>query len=92
MPEAENSAALVLAAGAIVPKNWRAGLAVANDGPSLEDRLADLPPPQLPDEADLNAYMAEMQRAGARRSSAAAEAARRFHVTRQHAYEVWPED
>ena len=44
------------------------------------------------DEADLNAYMAEMQRAGARRSNAASEAARRFRVTRQHAYEVWPED
>jgi 16S rRNA (cytidine1402-2'-O)-methyltransferase len=44
------------------------------------------------DEADISAYMAEMQRAGARRSSAAAEAAKRFHVARQHAYELWSEE
>lgn len=35
------------------------------------------------------AYMAEMQRAGARRSLAAAEAARRFGVSRQFAYSFW---
>lgn len=34
-------------------------------------------------------YMAEMQRAGARRSGAAAEAARRFGVPRDQAYPLW---
>lgn len=43
------------------------------------------------DERDLAAYMAEMQRAGARRSSAAAEAARRFGVAREQAYALWEE-
>ena len=37
------------------------------------------------------AYMAEMQRAGARRSLAAAEAARRFGVRREQAYGLWDE-
>jgi 16S rRNA (cytidine1402-2'-O)-methyltransferase len=41
------------------------------------------------DERELAAYMAEMQRAGARRSPAAAEAARRFGVAREHAYALW---
>ncbi|MFN0146916.1 MAG: 16S rRNA (cytidine(1402)-2'-O)-methyltransferase [Dehalococcoidia bacterium] len=41
------------------------------------------------DEAGLRAYMAEMQRAGARRSAAAAEAARKFGVTRERAYALW---
>jgi 16S rRNA (cytidine1402-2'-O)-methyltransferase len=40
-------------------------------------------------EAGLAEYMAEMQRAGARRSGAAAEAARRFGVSRQDAYALW---
>jgi 16S rRNA (cytidine1402-2'-O)-methyltransferase len=35
-------------------------------------------------------YLAEMHRAGARRSAAAAEAARRFGVPRQAAYALWP--
>jgi 16S rRNA (cytidine1402-2'-O)-methyltransferase len=35
------------------------------------------------------AYMAEMRRAGARRSAAAAEAARRFGCARDHAYGLW---
>jgi 16S rRNA (cytidine1402-2'-O)-methyltransferase len=50
------------------------------------------PPDQPVDEtaAALASYMAEMKRAGARRSAAAAEAARRFHVTRETAYEAWP--
>lgn len=39
--------------------------------------------------ADVAAYMGEMQRAGARRSAAAAEAARRFGVPRQDAYALW---
>jgi 16S rRNA (cytidine1402-2'-O)-methyltransferase len=39
---------------------------------------------------EVAAYMAEMQRAGARRSAAAAEAAHRFGVTREAAYEAWP--
>jgi 16S rRNA (cytidine1402-2'-O)-methyltransferase len=43
------------------------------------------------DERDLTEYMAEMQRAGARRSSAAAEAARRFSVPRTAAYALWEE-
>ena len=47
-------------------------------------------PPDAPvDEADAAAYMAEMQRAGARRSAAAAEAAKRFGIPRQRAYEFW---
>lgn len=37
-------------------------------------------------------YLAEMYRAGARRSAAAAEAARRFGVSRQAAYALWPAD
>jgi 16S rRNA (cytidine1402-2'-O)-methyltransferase len=42
-------------------------------------------------EQELAEYMAEMQRAGARRSSAAAEAARRFGVPRTDAYALWDE-
>lgn len=41
---------------------------------------------------DVIAYMAEMQRAGARRSGAATEAARRFEISRSDAYDLWPED
>ena len=40
-------------------------------------------------EAEALAYLGEMQRAGARRSGAAAEAARRFGIVRQRAYEMW---
>jgi 16S rRNA (cytidine1402-2'-O)-methyltransferase len=40
-------------------------------------------------EEDLLEYLGEMKRAGARRAGAAAEAARRFHVTREQAYEAW---
>lgn len=43
------------------------------------------------DEAEVAAYMAEMQRAGARRSAAAAEASRRFGVSRDTAYAQWQE-
>lgn len=35
-------------------------------------------------------YLAEMARAGARRSAAAVEAARRFGLTRSAAYDLWP--
>jgi hypothetical protein len=52
VPDAENSAPIVLAAAALMPKNWRAGLELAG-APPLEERLAELPPPQFPDEADL---------------------------------------
>ena len=41
------------------------------------------------DEQDVLAYLGEMKRAGARRSGAAAEAARRFKVARQRAYDLW---
>jgi len=41
------------------------------------------------DAAAVRSYMAEMQRAGARRSPAAAEAAKRFGVPRSVAYEAW---
>lgn len=41
---------------------------------------------------DVVAYMAEMQRAGARRSGAASEAARRFDLSRSAAYALWPAD
>ena len=42
------------------------------------------------DERDLRAYLAEMREAGARRSAAAALAARRFGVPRARAWEAWP--
>lgn len=42
-----------------------------------------------PGEEEVRAYMAEMERAGARRSAAAAEAARRFGIQRQRAYTMW---
>lgn len=68
---------------------------------ALSDRFAETrgectvvvrcpPPPNAADE-DVAAYMAEMQRAGARRSAAAAEAAQRFGVTRERAYAHWAE-
>ena len=43
------------------------------------------------DERDLRAYLAEMREAGARRSAAAALAARRFGVPRARAWEAWPD-
>ena len=43
------------------------------------------------DERELRAYLAEMREAGARRSAAAALAARRFGVSRAEAYDAWPE-
>ena len=44
------------------------------------------------DETEVRAYMAEMQRADARRAGAAAEAARRFGVSRDVAYGMWGDD
>ena len=43
------------------------------------------------DLAEVRTYMAEMQRAGARRAGAAAEAAKRFTVGRDAAYGMWDE-
>jgi 16S rRNA (cytidine1402-2'-O)-methyltransferase len=43
------------------------------------------------DEAAVVAYLGEMKRAGAQRSGAAAEAAKRFSVPRSRAYELWSE-
>jgi 16S rRNA (cytidine1402-2'-O)-methyltransferase len=43
------------------------------------------------DESDVVAYLAELKRSEARRSPAAAEAARRFGIARQRAYELWDE-
>ena len=43
------------------------------------------------DERELRAYLAEMRDAGARRSTAASAAARRFGVSRAEAYDAWPE-
>lgn len=47
------------------------------------------PPGTETDESALRTYMEEMRRAGARRSSAAAEAARKFGVHRDRAYALW---
>jgi 16S rRNA (cytidine1402-2'-O)-methyltransferase len=43
------------------------------------------------DESNVVAYLTELKRAEARRSPAAAEAARRFGIARQRAYELWDE-
>lgn len=48
------------------------------------------PAPGGADERDVVRYLEEMARAGARQSAAAAEAARRFGITRQQAYSLWP--
>ncbi len=47
------------------------------------------PPAKAAADTDVAAYMAEMRRAGAKRSQAAAEAARRFGCTRDEAYALW---
>ena len=41
-------------------------------------------------EEEVEAYLAEMARAGARRAAAAAVAARRFGIPRREAYDLWP--
>lgn len=43
------------------------------------------------DSSEVVTYLREMKRAGAKRSPAAAEAARRFGMTRAEAYGAWPE-
>jgi 16S rRNA (cytidine1402-2'-O)-methyltransferase len=40
--------------------------------------------------SEVAAYLAEMARAGARRSGAATEAARRFNIPKSEAYDLWP--
>ncbi|MEX2080930.1 MAG: 16S rRNA (cytidine(1402)-2'-O)-methyltransferase [Dehalococcoidia bacterium] len=48
------------------------------------------PAREVAGEAEVRRYMAEMARAGARRSAAAAEAAGRFGLARSKAYALWP--
>jgi 16S rRNA (cytidine1402-2'-O)-methyltransferase len=43
-------------------------------------------------EQDASEYLREMHRAGAKRSGAASEAARRFNIERALAYSLWPEN
>jgi 16S rRNA (cytidine1402-2'-O)-methyltransferase len=45
---------------------------------------------QAADAGDVQRYMAEMHRAGARRAPAAAQAAQRFNLPRSVAYDAWP--
>ncbi|HKS91863.1 MAG TPA: 16S rRNA (cytidine(1402)-2'-O)-methyltransferase [Tepidiformaceae bacterium] len=73
---------------------------VRGDAKTLAGRFADARGEctvvvQVPQHSDGDAsglveYMAEMQRAGARRGAAAVEGARRFSVTREQAYAAWP--
>jgi hypothetical protein len=63
VPEAENGAALVLAARALMPPNWLAP--PPNNAPFFADRLADLPPLERPDEADLNQLRVELAKVAA---------------------------
>jgi hypothetical protein len=58
VPDAENSAPVVLAAAALLPNKW--GRLVVARGTSLDDRLADLPLPQFLDDADLQVLRAEL--------------------------------
>lgn len=51
--------------------------------------VVEVPDKPVADEHALLAYLGEMKRAEARRSPAAAEAARRYGVPRQRAYELW---
>lgn len=51
--------------------------------------VVEVPEREGVDETDLRAYLAEMKRAQARRSGAAAEAARRFGIARERAYELF---
>lgn len=51
--------------------------------------VVQAPPREAASGDDVRAYMAEMQRAGARRSAAAAEAAKRFAVAKDVAYAMW---
>lgn len=51
--------------------------------------VVGVPPKAATARDDIAAYMAEMQRAGARRSAAAAEAARRFGCPKELPYGLW---
>jgi 16S rRNA (cytidine1402-2'-O)-methyltransferase len=51
--------------------------------------VVEVPEHEGIDETDLRTYLSEMKRAQARRSGAAAEAARRFGVPRERAYELF---
>jgi 16S rRNA (cytidine1402-2'-O)-methyltransferase len=48
------------------------------------------PAATAPSATEAAAYLAEMARAGARRSAAATEAARRFNIPKSDAYDLWP--
>jgi 16S rRNA (cytidine1402-2'-O)-methyltransferase len=52
--------------------------------------VVEVPSAQPADAGEVQQYMAEMQRAGARRAAAAAEAAQRFSIARSLAYDAWP--
>ncbi len=60
---AENGAPLVLAAAARMPGRWPAPPPAG--GPELEERLANLAPPERPDEADLKNLRAELAKVAA---------------------------
>jgi hypothetical protein len=60
VPEAENSAVRILAARALMPPKWQP--ASPDGSPTLSDRLAKLPPPQRPDDADALELRAEMEK------------------------------
>jgi hypothetical protein len=64
VPDAENGALLVRAAFAKKPRGWLVGLP-GGDPPNLEDRLAELPPPRRPDEADRKELRAELEKVAA---------------------------
>ncbi len=63
VPDAENAASLVLAAGALIPPKW--GWPPPNGTPQLEDRVAELPPPERLGDADLNELRTELAKVAA---------------------------
>ncbi len=63
VPDAENGAALVLAAHGLMPANWLAP--PANGATPLYARLADMTPAQRPIDEDLNELRAELAKVGA---------------------------
>jgi hypothetical protein len=86
VPDAENSALVVLAARALMPAKWMAP--PANGDPSLEDRLAELAPVERPNAADLAELYAEMARA-----APALDRARQLAELPRGRYKVpWTED
>jgi 16S rRNA (cytidine1402-2'-O)-methyltransferase len=52
--------------------------------------VVEVPAAPPADAGEVQQYLAEMQRAGARRAAAAAEAAQRFKLPRSVAYDAWP--